>query len=149
LRRGSEVDAGQQRGDRGPGARVASPHVFGPAAGHQVTYGAGQPVLLSEVADPQIAGAGDPAAVGLLRPRQERQQRGLADPVAPTSADRLIPPPETGRLLGVSRWTVKRLADEGYLEPVHVLGAVRYRQSDIQLLIRFGTRRRPPKGRVA
>jgi len=74
--------------------------VFGPAAGHQVTYGAGQPVLLSEVADPQIAGAGDPAAVGLLRPRQERQQRALADPVAPISADRLIPPPETGRLLG-------------------------------------------------
>src|SRR5215510_13741941 len=89
LCRSGEIDAGQQRGDRGPGARVAGPHVFGPAAGHQVAHGAGQPVLLGEVADPQVAGAGHPPAVRLLRPRQESQQRAVAGPVAPDHAHAL------------------------------------------------------------
>src|SRR6476619_1706388 len=35
------------------------------------------------MADPQIPGAGDPAAVGLLHPGQQRQQGALAGPVAP------------------------------------------------------------------
>jgi hypothetical protein len=59
--------------------------VFGPAAGHQVTYGAGQPVLLGEVADPQIAGAGDPAAIGLLRPA-----RSVSSVLLPTPLRRLL-----------------------------------------------------------
>jgi hypothetical protein len=35
---------------------------------------------------------------------------------------------------------VERLARQGFLEKVHVLGAVRYRESDILAIIREGTR---------
>jgi Helix-turn-helix domain len=61
----------------------------------------------------------------------------------PESPDILRTTPETARRLGVSRWTVKRLADRGFLEPVSVLSATRYRESDIERLIRFGTRHLP------
>ena len=53
--------------------------------------------------------------------------------------DRLLPPPETARRLGISRRTVDRLAELGFLEKVHVLGAARYRQSDVDRIIRDGT----------
>ena len=45
---GGEVDAGQQGGDRGPGARVTGPHVRGPSTGDQIAHRAGQPVLLGQ-----------------------------------------------------------------------------------------------------
>src|SRR5262252_8264637 len=38
------------------------------------------------MADPQVPGAGDAAAVRLLRPGQQCQQGALADPVAPNDS---------------------------------------------------------------
>jgi predicted site-specific integrase-resolvase len=49
-----------------------------------------------------------------------------------------MPTAETERRLGVSRWTVKRLVQQGYLEPVRVLGTVRYRESDVERIVREG-----------
>jgi predicted DNA-binding transcriptional regulator AlpA len=55
--------------------------------------------------------------------------------------DCLIPAPETARRLGVSRRTVDNLAQRGLLERVRVLGATRYRESDVARIVREGTPR--------
>lgn len=60
--------------------------------------------------------------------------------------DRLLDPPEAAEALRVSPRTVVTLAQQGYLERVKILGSTRYRASDIEALIRSGTRgesRRP------
>jgi hypothetical protein len=58
-----------------------------------------------------------------------------------TAADRLLTVDETRALLGCSPGTVENLARKGFLEKVHVLTAVRYRASDVELIVRHGTRR--------
>ena len=62
-------------------------------------------------------------------------------------ADRLIKPPETAEALGVSPRTVRHLAELGVLPRVYVLGAPRYRLTDVERIIREGTR--GPSRRVA
>jgi excisionase family DNA binding protein len=49
--------------------------------------------------------------------------------------DRLIDEPGTAEVLGVSRRSVRRLAQQGTLERVKILGATRYRLSDVLRLI--------------
>lgn len=58
----------------------------------------------------------------------------------PAVADRLIDLPETAEALGVSPRTVARLAEQGFLTRVKVLSATRYRASEIEQIIRQGTR---------
>jgi predicted DNA-binding transcriptional regulator AlpA len=55
--------------------------------------------------------------------------------------DRLLDRPEVVETLGLSPRTVERLAQRGYLTQVKVLGATRYRLSEVEAIIRHGTRR--------
>ena len=58
-----------------------------------------------------------------------------------TVADvRLTDAPGVASMLDVSPRTVRTLADLGYLERVPILGAVRYRVSDVERLVLEGTR---------
>ena len=59
--------------------------------------------------------------------RHEEQQHGMA-PLLIAQAD-------VARLLGVSRWTVRRMADEGLLKPVRLRGLTRYRRADVEALV--------------
>jgi len=59
---------------------------------------------------------------------------------SPTGPDRLITDDEAGGLLGVGRSTVKALRRDGVLPTIHVKSAARIRLSDVQRLIREGTR---------
>jgi predicted site-specific integrase-resolvase len=56
--------------------------------------------------------------------------------------DRLLPPAETAHRLGISPRTLIRLANDGEIERVPVLGSTRYRASDVARIIRFGTSRK-------
>lgn len=53
--------------------------------------------------------------------------------------DRLLTPAETAQRLGVSRRSVERLAERGVLERVKVLGATRFRASDVAAIVAHGT----------
>ncbi|MHB1433604.1 MAG: helix-turn-helix domain-containing protein [Streptosporangiaceae bacterium] len=52
--------------------------------------------------------------------------------------DRLITAAEAARRLGVSARTVDRLAERGDLERVKVLGATRFRASDVAAIVAHG-----------
>jgi hypothetical protein len=67
--------------------------------------------------------------LSVISPRIERTR------VAP---DRLLKLPEAASRLACSPGTVENLVRRGLLEKVPVLGAVRYRESDIQRIIREG-----------
>ena len=74
----------------------ARPRIGGPGIGlgiaeHRVQHGLVrvEVVALTEVPEPQVAIVGDPAAVGLLTPGQDLQERRLAVAVAPDHADAL------------------------------------------------------------
>jgi excisionase family DNA binding protein len=54
--------------------------------------------------------------------------------------DRLISEPETAEVLGVSPRTVRRFAQQEILERVRVGGSTRYRVSQVEQIIRHGTR---------
>lgn len=54
--------------------------------------------------------------------------------------DRLLDEPSTSAVLGVSPRTVRKMVTDGYLERIKVLNATRYRLSDIEEIIRRGTR---------
>ncbi len=57
--------------------------------------------------------------------------------MSPAVKDRLIDCPEAAEALGVSARTVDRLAQRGILTRVKVLGATRYRASQIEEIIRL------------
>jgi hypothetical protein len=56
--------------------------------------------------------------------------------------DQLLDLPEAVSRLRVSPRTVERLGERGYLTRVKVLGATRYRASEVETIIREGTRGR-------
>jgi predicted DNA-binding transcriptional regulator AlpA len=57
--------------------------------------------------------------------------------------DRLIRPGEAAKALALSPRSLDKLHEQGILPKVHVLGAVRYRWSEVQAIIRHGTRTLP------
>jgi hypothetical protein len=57
--------------------------------------------------------------------------------------DRLLTTPETATSLGLSPRSVGKLAEQGFLTRIKVLGATRYRASEVERLIREGTRGNP------
>ena len=59
--------------------------------------------------------------------------------MADAVTDRLVKSPEALSRLGVSPRTLDKLAELGHLEKVHILGAVRYRESEIERIIASGT----------
>lgn len=56
------------------------------------------------------------------------------------TSDRLIPSPKAAEVFGVSPRTIRRWAKLGILDPVRVGGSTRYRLSDIEAIVRLGTR---------
>jgi predicted DNA-binding transcriptional regulator AlpA len=56
--------------------------------------------------------------------------------------DRLLDRPEVVETLGLSPRTVERLAEQGYLTKIKVLGATRYRLSEVEAIVRHGTPQR-------
>ncbi len=89
VRRGVEVEVAQQPRVDGADARVRRPGVGRGVAVHEVAdrRAGADVVALVEQAHPQAAHAGDTAAVGLLRAREEAQERRLAGPVGADDAD--------------------------------------------------------------
>jgi excisionase family DNA binding protein len=43
---------------------------------------------------------------------------------------------ETARLLGISRWTVRRMIEEGELDAIHVRGMLRVERASVAAYIR-------------
>jgi hypothetical protein len=58
-------------------------------------------------------------------------------------SDRLIDAPEVAEVLGCSPRTVDRLAELGFLTRVKVLGATRYKASEVAAIVEHGTGRLP------
>jgi hypothetical protein len=58
------------------------------------------------------------------------------------AAGQLLEPAEVAAALRVSPRTVVSLVQQGYLERVKILRSTRYRASDVEALIRSGTRGR-------
>jgi hypothetical protein len=65
------------------------------------------------------------------------------------AADRLLTSAETRGQLGCSAGTVENLVRQGFLEKVYLLAGVRYRESDVERIIRQGARRRSRGRRAA
>lgn len=66
---------------------------------------------------------------------QERERVAFA-----VTSDRLIDEPGAAEALGISRRSVRRLAEQEILERVKVGSATRYRLSQVEHIIREGTR---------
>jgi excisionase family DNA binding protein len=58
------------------------------------------------------------------------------------ASDRLLEVTEAAAALRVSERTIVTLAEQGYLERVKIFRSTRYRASDVEALIRSGTRGR-------
>lgn len=59
--------------------------------------------------------------------------------MGPAVDDRLLSTAETATRLGVSRRSVERLAERGVLTRVKILGATRFRASDVAAIVANGT----------
>ena len=78
-------------------------------------------------------------AVENLNPRERMAlfrewQPPQSDPLTSANDALLLKQADSGRLLGCSRHTIKRLVKDGALHPVQLRGATRYRRSELLAL---------------
>lgn len=57
------------------------------------------------------------------------------------TSDRLLSTSEAAERLGVSRWTLRRLAQDGELTPMRIRSAVRYDAADLEAYLSRARRR--------
>ncbi len=74
-------------------------------------------------------------------PQMPKASSAARPPIAPMAGEQLIGAPQVAALLGISIRQVYRLRSLGKIDPVHLLGSVRFRRSQVHALMQSGAER--------